>query len=67
MCGLLKAFDWHWGEGETYLCDTADILISVLLAETQVLVQPETHIVAVQAVGGNAQVQKVLLERGCDG
>jgi hypothetical protein len=51
----------------TYLRYPPDILIPVLLGEAQVLVEPEAHIVAVESICGVAQVQQVLLERGCDG
>jgi hypothetical protein len=51
----------------TYLCYPPDVLISVLLTEAQVLVQAETHIVAVEAVRGESEMEKVLLECGCDG
>lgn len=49
------------------LGDTADVLVAVLLAEAEVLVQAEAHIVAIQTVGRQAQVQQVLLEGGGDG
>ena len=51
---------------QPYLGDPADVLIAVLLREAQVLVQAEAHVVAVEAVGGHAQVQQVLLERRRD-
>lgn len=49
------------------LGDAADVLVAVLLGETQVLVQAEANIVAVEAVGGEPEVQQVLLEGGGDG
>lgn len=49
------------------LCDAANVLVAVLFGKAQVLVQAEADIVAVEAVGGEAQVQKVLLEGGGDG
>ena len=42
------------GEELGDLCDAADVLVAVLFAETQVLVQAEADVVAVQAVGGDA-------------
>jgi hypothetical protein len=51
----------------SYLRDAADVLVAVLLGETQVLVQAEADVVAVEAVGGQAEVEEVLLERGGDG
>jgi hypothetical protein len=50
----------------TYLCYPPDVLVPVLLGEAQVFVQAEAHVVAVETVGGIAQVEQVLLERGCD-
>lgn len=49
------------------LADAADVLVAVGLGEAQVLVEAEAHVVAVEAVGGEAQVQEVLLEGGGDG
>jgi hypothetical protein len=49
------------------LCYPPDVLVPVLLGEAQVLVEPEAHVVAVEAVRGVSEVQEVLLERGCDG
>ena len=51
----------------SYLCYPSNILIPVCLGEAQVFVESESHIVAVETVGCEAQVEKVLLERGCDG
>ena len=53
--------------GKSYLSDTPDVLVPVLLTEAKILVQAEAHIVAIETVGSEAQVQQVLLERGCDG
>lgn len=50
-----------------YLGDAADVLVSIGVGESQVLVQAEAHIVAVQPVGGEAEVQQMLFERSCDG
>lgn len=58
---------WEVKNENTYLGDTTNVLIAILLAETQVLVEAEAHVVAVEAVRGEAQVQQVLLEGGRDG
>lgn len=50
-----------------HLRDAADVLVAILLGETQVLVQAEAHVVAIEAVGGGAELQQVLLEGGSDG
>lgn len=39
------------------LSDTTDVLVAVLLAETQVLVQAESDIVAIQTVRANTTLQ----------
>lgn len=49
------------GEQLGDLCDAADVLVAVCLAEAQVLVQPEAHIVAVQSVGRDAAVAQELV------
>lgn len=49
------------------LANAADVLVAVGLGEAQILVEAEAHVVAVEAVGGEAQVQEVLLEGGGDG
>lgn len=51
------------GEQLGDLSNAADVLVAVLLAEAQVLVQTEAHVVAVQTVRRHAQVQQVLLQR----
>lgn len=51
----------------TYLSYPPDILIAILLRKPQILVQSESHIVAVETVRRETQVQKVLLERCGDG
>lgn len=48
---------------QTYLADAPDVLGAVLVGEAEVLVEAEAHVVAVEAVGGQAEVQEVLLER----
>jgi len=50
----------------SYLGDAPDVLVSVLLAEAKVLIQSKAHVIAIETVGGEAQVQQVLLERSCD-
>ena len=52
---------------EAYLSDPSDVLHAVLRREAQVFVQPESHIVAVQSVGLQAEVEKMLLECCCNG
>lgn len=51
----------------SYLAYPADVLVAVLLGEAEVLVQAEADVVAVQAVGGVAEVEQVLLKSGGDG
>ena len=46
----------------TYLADSSDVLGAVLIGEAEVLVETEAHVVAVEAVGGEPEVQEVLLE-----
>lgn len=47
----------------TYLSNPADVLISVLLCESKVLVQPKSYIVAIETVCRESQVQQMLLKR----
>jgi hypothetical protein len=49
------------------LANATDVLVAVLLREAEVLVEAEADVVAVEAVGGDAEVEEVLLERGGDG
>lgn len=56
-----------WDCANTYLSYPPNVLISILLRETQILIQPESHIVAVESVRGETQVQQVLLKRCGDG
>lgn len=49
-----------------YLSDSSNILSPVFFAETQVLVQSKSNIVPVKSVGGQSQVQEVLLQGNCD-
>ncbi len=65
--GRISGWAWEPGRGVRYLSDTADVLVAVLFGEAQVLVEPETHIVAVEPVRGQANVEQVLLEGGRDG
>ncbi len=55
---LPTASDWIWVK---YLGDPPNVLSPVFLAESQVLVQSEPYIVSVKSIGGQAQVQEVLL------
>ena len=48
---------------QMYLRNAPNVLIPVLLTEAEILVQSEAHIVAIETVGSEAQVQQVLLER----
>ena len=50
-----------------YLANSTNVLVPRLLIETQVLVQTEPDIVAIQTVGELLEVEEVLLERTCDG
>lgn len=71
--GLVRADEAGDGDGAAVgeqlgdLGDAANVLVAVLLGEAEVLVQAEAHVVAVEAVGGHAQVQEVLLQGGGDG
>ncbi len=55
------------GWPESYLSNATDVLIAILLGESQVLVQPEAHIVTVEPVGGEADMEQVLFKCSCDG
>jgi len=46
----------------THLGDTSDVLVTVLLAESQVLVQAKAYIVAIESVYSQTLLQEVLLE-----
>lgn len=52
---------------QTHLCDTADVLVTALLVKAKILVQAEADVVAVETVGGETLLQKVLLESSGDG
>lgn len=49
------------------LGDAANVFVAVLFREAQVLVEAEADVVAVEAVGGHAEVQEVLLQGRRDG
>lgn len=51
----------------THLRYPPDVLIPALLVEAQVLVQTEAHVVAIETVRSEPEVQQVLLERGRNG
>lgn len=56
------------GEQLGHLGDAPDVLVAVLLAEAQVLVQPEPDVVAVQPVRGHAALaQQLVLQLDRDG
>lgn len=50
----------------TYLSNAPDVLVTVFLAESKILVQSKSHIVAIETVGSEAKVQQVLLKGSCD-
>lgn len=49
------------------LTDATDVLIAVGLGEAKVLVQAEAHVVAIKTIGGEPQMQEMLLKGGGDG
>lgn len=49
------------------LGDAADVLVTVGLGKAKILVEAEADVVAVETVGGDAQVEEVLLESSGDG
>jgi hypothetical protein len=51
----------------SHLSNTPDILLPVLGREAKVLVQAESDVVAIESVGLETEVEKVLLERNGDG
>lgn len=61
-----RAARLRWVAG-SYLSNAPDVLVPVLLAEAEILVQPKAHVVAIETVCSEAQVQQVLLERSRDG
>lgn len=50
-----------------YLADPADVLVARLLIESEILVEAEADVIAVEAVGELLEVEEVLLERTSDG
>ena len=50
-----------------YLGDATNVLVAVLLGESEILVQAEADVVAVESVGGQANVKQVLLKSRGDG
>lgn len=55
------------GKELSNLGDTANVLVSVGLGKTKVLVEAEADVVAIETVGGDAQVEEVLLKSSGDG
>ena len=53
--------------GVTYLCDTADVLVTALLVKAKVLVETEADVVAVKTVGSKTLLEKVLLKSSGNG
>lgn len=51
---------------KTYFCYPPDVLIPVFLCESKIFVQAEAHVVAIETVGCESEVEQVLLERGRD-
>jgi hypothetical protein len=51
----------------SYLSNTPDVLLPILGREAKVLVQAESDVVAIESVGLETEVEKVLLERNGDG
>ena len=52
---------------ETNLSDPPNILPPIPLTKPEVLVQPEPHIIAIESIRRQTQVEQVLLERDGDG
>lgn len=55
------------GEEKRNFRDTTNILLAIPGRETEVLVQAETDVVAIETVGRLVEREKVLFESGCDG
>jgi hypothetical protein len=55
------------GTTRTDLCYSSDVFITVLLGETKVFVQTKSHIVSIQTIGSQAEMEKVLFKGCCDG
>lgn len=52
---------------DPHLSYPPDVLVPVLLRKAQVLVQSESHIVTVEAIGGETEMEQVLLKRSGNG
>jgi len=52
-----------WGR---YFSNTANIFVAVLFRKSEVFVQSKAHVVSVEPVGGQADMEQVLLEGGCN-
>jgi len=50
------------GEKSSHFRHAADVLLSVLGGEAQVLVQPVADVVAVQTVGGDTSIIKITIK-----
>jgi len=50
----------------THLADTTNVLIAILFGKTEVFVESEADVVAVETVGELAEMKQMLLERGGD-
>jgi hypothetical protein len=55
------------GKRVTYLCNTANVLITALLVKAKVLVEAETDIIAVETVRSKTLLKKMLLESSGNG
>lgn len=51
----------------TYFSYPSDVLVAALLVESEVLVEPEAHVVAIETVRRVAEVEQVLLKCRRDG
>ena len=54
-------------KSKTNLTDPPNVLISVLLTKPQILIQTKAHVIAIQTVCCETQVEEVLLKRCRDG
>jgi len=52
-------------DGEPYLSNPPDVFSAIFLAESQILVQSEAHIIPIETVGSQSKVEQVLLQ--CNG
>lgn len=50
----------------SYLGNTSDIFVPILLTEPQILVQSKAHIIAIESVRIDSQVEEVLFQSGRD-